>query len=759
MNTLRGFSLLLYAFCCLFLSYSFALDTLKLGEVLQSNETLVSSNGVFELGFFGFKESSYKYLGVWFKNDTSKKAVWVANREKPLVDSYGEFKVRQDGNMVISDRRRTQIILNNEALAESNETRATILDSGNLILIQRENIIWQGFDYPTDTFLPGMKLGWLNLGTNQLRMQFLASWLSPFDPSPGPFLLGLDPVNSTQFNVWQKDRAFQQIGFWDGNTLVFFSRNSTNNQNFSFVSNGRETCLTFSNKDSNVLSWFVLASDGLINEFRMVGQEISTVMYSPCDDTLKRNSSGCLAMMPAMCKDGGNFSEMRGLMPASMVISWHPPSGLKDCELICKSNCSCVAYASLDDDGGTSCELYYGNKNDILDMKGRGKRTIYVRDDASKSGIEWVEGGMRAILPLFSSRLSIFGETGSADIIELSKKKDNELPLLRFSTLVAATNNFSPENKLGEGGFGPVYKGELQGYDIAVKRLSKNSGQGQIEFKNEIELISKLQHRNLVRLLGCCILRDEKIIIYEYMPNNSLDAFIFDPLKRPLLDWRKRRHIIEGIAQGLLYLHKYSRLRIIHRDLKTSNILLDNYLNPKISDFGMARIFCENESRAKTRRVVGTLGYMSPEYVVHGLFSTKSDVFSFGVILLEIVSGKRNASFHEPNSCLNLLGHAWDLWNAGKYMELMDPTLMAANSCPMGDFMLCIQVGLLCVQERAEDRPTMSDVVLMLSNEGMSLAEPKRPAFSTLLSVVDDSSSREETPSQNPATMSAVEAR
>ncbi|PON78437.1 Bulb-type lectin domain containing protein [Parasponia andersonii] len=212
MNTLRGFSLLLYAFCCLFLSYSFALNTLKLGEVLQSNETLVSSNGVFELGVFSFKESSYKYLEVWFKNDTSKKVVWVANKEKPLVDSYRKFKIRHDGNMVISDRRRTQIILNNEALAESNETRATILDSGNLILIQREKIIWQGFDYLTDTFLPGMKLGWLNLGTNQLRMQFLASWLSPFDPNPRPFSLGLDPVNRTQFNVWQKDRAFQQIG-------------------------------------------------------------------------------------------------------------------------------------------------------------------------------------------------------------------------------------------------------------------------------------------------------------------------------------------------------------------------------------------------------------------------------------------------------------------------------------------------------------------------------------------------------------------
>ncbi|KAG5235591.1 G-type lectin S-receptor serine/threonine-protein kinase [Salix suchowensis] len=176
-----------------------------------------------------------------------------------------------------------------------------------------------------------------------------------------------------------------------------------------------------------------------------------------------------------------------------------------------------------------------------------------------------------------------------------------------MSTIAHATDTFSDTNKLGEGGFGPVYKGILiGGQQIAVKRLSKSSGQGLDEFKNEVMLIAKLQHRNLVKLLGCCVHEDERMLIYEYMPNKSLDFFIFDQTRRKLLDWRKRINIIGGIARGLLYLHQDSRLRIIHRDIKPSNILVDEELNPKISDFGLARMFGGDQTEAKTNRVVGT---------------------------------------------------------------------------------------------------------------------------------------------------------
>ncbi|XP_066351006.1 cysteine-rich receptor-like protein kinase 15 isoform X2 [Miscanthus floridulus] len=239
-----------------------------------------------------------------------------------------------------------------------------------------------------------------------------------------------------------------------------------------------------------------------------------------------------------------------------------------------------------------------------------------------------------------------------------SNQDDIEPEQLNLVVLRAATNNFSEQNKLGEGGFGEVFKGTLQdGEEIAVKRLSQNSSQGFHELKNEIVLATKLEHRNLVRLLGVC-LQEEKLLIYEYMPNRSLDTFLYDPVKRQQLDWSRRFAIINGIARGLLYLHEESRLKVIHRDLKPSNVLLDADMNPKISDFGIARAFGGDQSRDITRRPVGTLGYMAPEYAYWGHVSSKSDMFSFGVIVLEMVTGRRNNSAYDSaTDYVSVLSH------------------------------------------------------------------------------------------------------
>ncbi|KAL7242682.1 hypothetical protein ACSBR1_015129 [Camellia fascicularis] len=329
----------------------------------------------------------------------------------------------------------------------------------------------------------------------------------------------------------------------------------------------------------------------------------------------------------------------------------------------------------------------------------------------------------------------------------------SDLPMLDFNKIVAATNNFSINNKLGEGGFGPVFKGNLQdGQEIAVKRLSRCSEQGIDEFKNEIILISRLQHKNLVRLLGCCIEGAEMLIVYEYMDNKSLDTFLFDATKRGHLDWTKRFNIIQGITRGLLYLHRDSRLKIIHRDLKVSNILLDKDMNPKISDFGLARTFRGTQQLANTHRPAGTIGYMSPEYALRGIFSEKSDVFSFGVLLLEIICGRKNTSFHDEQYT-SLLGYVWHLWNEGRALDFMDQALV--DSCCLLEVMRCIHIALLCVQDNAADRPTMSSIALMLTSE-IDSPQPKQPTF-TLGS--DLQSQNKNICSVNEVTVSMLEGR
>ncbi|KAL7111231.1 hypothetical protein ACP275_05G075300 [Erythranthe tilingii] len=299
-----------------------------------------------------------------------------------------------------------------------------------------------------------------------------------------------------------------------------------------------------------------------------------------------------------------------------------------------------------------------------------------------------------------------------------------------FSIIRAATNNFSESNKLGEGGFGVVYKGIFQnGQEIAVKRLSRSSsGKGDLEFKNEVLVVAKLQHKNLVRLLGFALEGKERLLVYELVQNASLDRFIFDPIKRFYFDWEKRYKVIVGIARGLHYLHEDSSFRIIHRDIKAENILLDAEMNPKIADFGTARLFQQDQSGANTRRIVGTYGYMAPEYARNGQFSVKLDVYSFGVLVLEIIIGQKNNSFNKGENTESMLSFAWRNWREGKAKKMIDPTLKSSSGS-FRDILKCIHIGLLCVQENAVDRPIMASVILMLSSFSITLPRPSRPAF------------------------------
>ncbi|XP_062161105.1 cysteine-rich receptor-like protein kinase 10 isoform X3 [Alnus glutinosa] len=311
----------------------------------------------------------------------------------------------------------------------------------------------------------------------------------------------------------------------------------------------------------------------------------------------------------------------------------------------------------------------------------------------------------------------------------LCRRAKKEYNAIHRENVEAATAKFSDDNKLGAGGFGEVYKGTLPNkQEVAVKRLSKRSGQGEGEFKNEIELVAKLHHKNLVRLLGFCLEGEEKILIYEFVPNKSLDYFLYDPQRQGQLDWSKRYKIIKGIARGILYLHEDSRLRIIHRDLKSSNVLLDGDMNPKISDFGLAKLFEIDQTRGHTRRIAGTLGYMPPEYAIRGQFSVKSDVYGFGILILEILSGNKINSFYQSDGGGNLLSYAWKHWRDGTPLELLDPTLR--DSYLTKEFMKCLQIGLLCVQEDPTRRPTIASIVLMLNkSQSVIYPSPQQPAY------------------------------
>ncbi|XP_016506110.2 cysteine-rich receptor-like protein kinase 2 isoform X1 [Nicotiana tabacum] len=322
---------------------------------------------------------------------------------------------------------------------------------------------------------------------------------------------------------------------------------------------------------------------------------------------------------------------------------------------------------------------------------------------------------------------------GSNDVEKLVKTLNDSSLNFKYSTLEKATGSFDEANKLGQGGFGTVYKGVLQdGREIAVKRLFFNNKHRAADFYNEVNIISSVEHKNLVRLLGCSCSGPESLLVYEFLPNQSLDRFIFaDPSKGKTLNWEKRFEIIIGTAEGLVYLHENNKTRIIHRDIKASNILLDSRLRAKIADFGLARSFQEDKSHISTA-IAGTLGYMAPEYLAHGQLTEKADVYSFGVLLLEIVTGRQNNRSKHTEYSDSLISIAWQHFQHGRVEELFDPNLMLHNYHTINvknEVLRVVHVGLLCTQEVPGLRPSMSKALQMLVKKEEELPAPTNPPF------------------------------
>ncbi|KAL8046830.1 hypothetical protein ABFX02_08G199400 [Erythranthe guttata] len=764
-------------------------NTLYPNQTLSDGDSLTSPSKIFELGFFSPGASRSRFLGIWHKA-TPDIIIWVANRKNPIIESSGFLTLSNDGVLILNTSR-SSLIWSSNISGPTSSPVLQLLDNGNLALVEdsttdKSNYIWQSFDYPGDTRVPGMKL-MQNPDTGVEK--YLTSWESAENPSPGDFIYRIENLGFSQMVIRKGSKKVYRSGAWNFNGDFFTGVNQFPEPSWN-VKTVFEKGMLISISDpynESYVTRLTITSTGFVQRYLMNDKRDSwRLMYEVpgdyCDNygrcgpngicRMHENpececlkgfvpkylnewsvfdwSGGCVRPAPLDCEKEDGFLKMEGVKfadPLSFVAN--SSMGLSECRDECLKNCNCTAYADqYRSDVSSGCFMWLG---DLIDLKSFGADFstapyIYIRVPISELGgntTDWkkkTNSGHEKVVILIATGsgfvVLVLGLLFGGMLLRIRhkrraskrKREDLGLPLYALATIAAATNNFSVENLIGEGGFGPVYKGNLSGEQvIAVKRMSRNSRQGTEEFKNEVILIAKLQHRNLVRILGCCIQGEEKMLIYEYMHNKSLDYFIFDQERSALLTWQKRFDIIMGIARGLLYLHHDSRLKVIHRDLKTSNILLDEGLNAKISDFGLARMLDGDETTSRTKRIVGTYGYMAPEYAFDGKFSIKSDVYSMGVVILEIVSGKRNRGFKIPACYNNLLEQAFLLWKENRESELMDPCYK--DSFDESQVKRCIQVGLLCVQKQAQERPVMPTVLLMLSTEDTKLPPPNEPGF------------------------------
>ncbi|KAJ4823217.1 hypothetical protein Tsubulata_013991 [Turnera subulata] len=763
-------------------------------SIKDGGDTVVSVGQTFELGFFSPSgTSTRRYLGIWYKSFSTGTVVWVANRETPLLDHSGLLKMTDQGILVLLNSTNNTIWSSTRTKA-ANRPVAQLLDSGNLVVRDEndtnteKNYIWQSFDQPTDTILPGMKIGF----AHGLEL-VLSSWKSLDDPGRGDYTYGIDRRGFPQLLGKKGSSIEYRLGPWNGVRFTGAPRQMPNPvYAYEFVLNDKEAYYHDLIQDNSVPSRYLVSEAGLARRlvwkeetnkwavYYRVGEDqcdkyltcgaharcnINDAILCSCiegfepksyrDWDLLDWSAGCVRKIPLTCGQGEGFVPYTKMKLPDTSSSWYNMStNIQECKEKCLRNCSCTAYTNANISGtGSGCLLWFGELIDMREYPDTGQ-DLYVQEMRRKrkaekqkkigvivGAITLTMGVLLVGWILYGRRTKYKSRENMRNILEKYYKnkqnnnEDLELPVIQFSTITKATQNFSSNNMLGTGGFGAVYKGTLSdGQEIAVKRLSTNSRQGLEEFINEVILIVKLQHRNLVKLLGCCVEGEERMLVYEYMPNKSLDYFIFDKSKSRTLDRERRINIINGIARGLMYLHQDSRLRIIHRDLKASNILLDYDMNPKISDFGMARIFKGNQTEDNTNKVVGTYGYIAPEYAVKGHFSVKSDIFSFGVL-------------------------AWKLWMEGRPLELVHD--MPSGSADESQIARCIHIGLLCVQNLPEDRPNMSNVVLMLESQ-ILLPQPKQPGFfgeSSLAAGSESSSSANKPATKNEMTMTILEPR
>ncbi|KAL0856884.1 hypothetical protein Bca101_062038 [Brassica carinata] len=605
---------------------------------LSIGQTLSSSDGVYELGFFSPNNTQNQYVGIWFKGIIPRVVVWVANRENPVTDSTANLAITSKGSLTLFSGKDGIVWSSGETFA-SNGSHAELSDSGSLIVVGKVSgrTIWRSFDHLGDTLLHSSFLMY-NLVTGEKRV--VTSWKNYTDPSPGDFVGEITPQVPSQGFIMRGLRPYWRSGPWAKTRFTgVFPMDESYTSTFSLHQDVNGSgYLSFFQRNYKI-SRVVLTPEGSMKIFLQFLQIkckcFKGFVPKSIEEWKSGNwTSGCVRRTELLCQGNSTGEDVNVFHPIANI---KPPDNYEfanslnaeECYQSCFHNCSCLAFSYI---SGIGCLVW---NQDLMDA------------------VQFSAGG-----ELLSIRLARS---------ELDGNK-------RMKTIVASTVTLTLFVILGLASFG---------------------------------------------FWRCRVEDNEDAWRNELKPQDVPDS-----RKRHEIDWPKRFNIIQGISRGLLYLHRDSRLKVIHRDLKVSNILLDEKMNPKISDFGLARMYQGTEYQDNTRRVVGTLGYMAPEYAWTGVFSEKSDIYSFGVLLLEIISGEKISRF----SCggKTLLAYAWEFWSENRGTNLLDQAV--ADSCRPSEVGRCVQIGLLCVQHQPADRPNTLELLSILTTTS-DLPTPKQPTF------------------------------
>ncbi|XP_074591142.1 G-type lectin S-receptor-like serine/threonine-protein kinase At2g19130 [Curcuma longa] len=759
--------------------FSSAIDAISANNSLRGNQSSISVGGNFRLGFFTPTGSSSLnfYVGIWYDKISVFTPVWVANRGTPVEDpTASELRISGDGNLVLLLLDNSSIIWStNVTIPSDSATVAVILDTGNLQLRDESNsslVFWQSFDHPSETWLPGAKLGFNKLTG---KSQQVTAWKSEADPSPGIFTYELDPDGSLQYQLlWNLSRRYWTTGLWDGHTFSLVPElapqlNRPSPFNFHFFNTTEENYFIYDISDPKITSRFVVDYDsGQIQHLTWIENSQSWMLIwaqprvncavyglcgpfgkcndiatsscdcfrgfrikSPADWDSGDRSAGCERIAPLKCEQNSTTnSENDGFFQMAYVrlpaeanaLAAAMAGSLEDCELACSSNCSCNAYSY----NGSGCFVWNGELLNLQEQYYQSDAaTIYLRLAASElqsSGSNRKRKTTRVIIGVsvaifvvclaMISWITVRNRRRSRKMIGHLNNVQSSLVPFTFCELQHATRNFS--EKVGGGGFGSVFKGSLSGsIAIAVKKL-EGLRQGEKQFRTEVSTIGRIQHVNLVRLLGFCSQGSNKLLVYEFMPNGSLNAHLFGGAAASTgLSWGTRYQIAIGVAKGLAYLHEKCRECIIHCDIKPENILLDAAFNPKVADFGLAKLVGREFSRVLTT-FKGTIGYLAPEWIAGVAITAKADVYSYGMMLFEIISGRRN---REKLAATAGVDYFPDLvairLTEGDVASVLDGRL-AREEANLEELERACKLACWCIQGQESCRPTMGQVVQVL---------------------------------------------